>query len=257
MSPEQLERYRRHILLPQVGEEGQQRLLQASALVVGAGGLGSPASIYLAAAGVGRLGIVDSDRVDLSNLQRQILHATEDIGRSKTDSARETIQALNPEVSVTTHAERLDPSNSLKIIADYDLVLDAADNFLTKYLLNDACYLAAKPLVYGSIFQFEGQATLFARGRGPCYRCLFPAPPPPGLIPPPSEVGVLGVLPGIIGIIQATEAIKWILGIGTPLLGRLLLYDALEMSFRDIKLERNPDCPLCGDHPTILGVGEA
>ena len=254
MNPEQLEQYRRHILLPQVGEKGQEQLLQAKVLLVGAGGLGSPAAIYLAAAGVGTLGIVDSDQVDLSNLQRQILHSHEVIGKPKVESARETLRRISPGISFAPYAQLFDSQNAMQILKDYDLVLDCADNFSTKYLLNDACYFAAKPLAYGTIFQFEGHATLFHRGHGPCYRCLFPVPPPPAFVPNRNEVGVLGVLPGIIGIIQATEAIKWILGIGTSLLGRLLLYDALEMSFREVKFDRNPDCPLCGDRPTILSL---
>jgi adenylyltransferase/sulfurtransferase len=220
-------------------------------LLVGAGGLGSPTAVYLAAAGVGTLGIIDGDVVDLSNLQRQILHRTEDIGRPKVDSARETIHALNPDVNVVTYPERISVDNIERTLKDYDLIVDGTDNFATRYLVNDACYLAGKPHVHGSIFQFEGMVTVLAPGRGPCYRCLYPEPPPAGLIPSCAEAGVLGVLPGLVGLVQATETIKMLLGKGEPLIGRLLTYDALGMRFREVKLRRDPKCALCGDRPTI------
>ncbi|MHB1161526.1 MAG: molybdopterin-synthase adenylyltransferase MoeB [Chloroflexota bacterium] len=250
---EQVMRYSRHILLTEVGGEGQRKLLSSKVLLVGAGGLGSPAALYLAAAGVGTLGIVDFDRVDLSNLQRQILHGQSDIGRLKVDSAEETIAEINPDVRVVKHSDRLSSENALEIFSGYDVVLDGTDNFATRYLINDACVLLGKPLVHGSIFRFEGQATLFAPGRG-CYRCLFASPPPPGTVPSCAEAGVLGVLPGIIGSIQAVEAIKWILGIGEPLVNRLLLFDALSMEFREVRIGRDPRCPICGDEPTIRAL---
>lgn len=247
---EQIVRYSRNILLQEVGGKGQKKLLAAKVIIVGTGGLGSPVAMYLAAAGVGTLGIVDSDVVDLSNLQRQILHRTKDIGRPKTASAQETITALNPEVRVVPYQVHLSSENALDILADYDVVVNATDNFPTRYLVNDACVLLRKPLVEGSIFRFEGQVTVFMPGQG-CYRCLFPTPPPPGTVPSCSQIGVLGVVPGIVGTIQATEVIKLILGIGKTLAGRLLLVDALSMDFREVELRRNPHCPVCGDHPTI------
>ena len=249
----QRRRYSRHLLIPEVGEAGQRKLLEARVLLVGAGGLGSPAALYLAAAGVGTLGIVDDDVVDDSNLQRQVLHTTDRIGVAKVESARQTIIALNPDVEVVGHETRLSKANVLDIIAGYDIVLDGSDNFATRYLVNDACVLLAKPNVHGSIFRFEGQATVFKAGNGPCYRCLFPSPPPPELAPSCAEAGVLGLLPGTIGVIQATEVAKLILGIGEPLIGRLLVYDALAMQFRELKLGRDPACPMCGpEAPTTL-----
>ena len=244
-------RYSRHLIMPEVGVEGQRRLKRARVLCVGAGGLGSPAALYLAAAGIGTLGIVDFDAVDSSNLQRQILHSTADVGRSKLASARERLTALNPEVKVVTHEAVLTAANALDIFRQYDVVLDGTDNFATRYLVNDACVLLGKPNAYGSIFRFEGQASVFATKGGPCYRCLYPEPPPPGLVPSCAEGGVLGVLPGVIGTIQATETIKLILGGGEPLVGRLLLYDAWRMRFRVLKLRRDPACPVCGDEPSI------
>jgi len=250
LTPDQVLRYSRHIIMPQVGPIGQRKLLAAKVLVVGAGGLGSPVSLYLALAGVGTLGIVDFDEVDLSNLQRQILHHTHDVGRPKVESARETIAAHNPDVQVVPLREPLTSANAIEIISQYDIVVNGADNFATRYLVNDACYLAGKPLVDGAIFLFEGQAMVFIPGQG-CYRCLFPAPPPPGLVPSCAEAGVLGMLPGVIGAIEAIEAAKLILGLGEPLVGRLLIFDALAMEFRQVKLRRDPKCPLCGDDPTI------
>jgi sulfur-carrier protein adenylyltransferase/sulfurtransferase len=239
-------------MLPEVGLQGQKKIRAARVLCIGAGGLGSPIAMYLAGAGIGTLGIVDFDAVEFSNLQRQILHGTEDVGRSKTQSARETIHGLNPEVEVVLHEVRLASQNALEIIRRYDIVVDGTDNFPTRYLTNDACVLLGKPNVYGSIFRFEGQASVFAPHLGgPCYRCLYPEPPPPGLAPSCAEGGVLGVLPGIIGLIQATEILKLVLGIGTSLLSRLLLFNALDMRFRELKLRRDPQCPICGEHPTI------
>jgi adenylyltransferase/sulfurtransferase len=237
--------------MPEVGVEGQQKLRDAGILLIGAGGLGSPLGLYLAAAGVGRLGIVDFDTVDFTNLQRQIIHRTEDVGRLKVDSAKERLQGINPDVAVTTYNTRLSRANILDTIKDYDIVIDGTDNFPTRYLVNDACVFQRKPNIYGSIFRFDGQATVFYPFKGPCYRCLYPEPPPPGMVPSCAEGGVLGVLPGIIGIIQATEAVKLIIGNGQPLIGRLLLYNALKMEFREVKLKRAPDCPVCGDRPTI------
>jgi sulfur-carrier protein adenylyltransferase/sulfurtransferase len=251
LSAEQLERYSRHFLLSQLGEKGQRTLLDAKVLLVGAGGLGSPAALYLAAAGIGTLGIVDADVVDRSNLQRQILHSTDRIGVSKAESAKQTINSLNPDVQVRIYNERLTVDNVMDIFRDYDIIVDGSDNFPTRYLVNDAAVLVGKPVVHGSIFQFEGQASVFKPHEGPCYRCLFPTPPPPGMVPSCSEVGVLGVLPGVIGVIQATETIKLIIGQGEPLVGRLVMYDALAMRFREIRIRRDPDCPLCGAHPTI------
>lgn len=251
LTAEERARYARHLILPEVGMEGQQRLKAARVLCVGAGGLGSPLALYLAAAGVGTLGLVDFDVVDASNLQRQILHTTADVGRSKLDSAAEKLMALNPALHVVKHATALTSENALEILHDYDMVADGTDNFPTRYLVNDACVLTGKPNVYGSIFQFEGQASVFATPEGPCYRCLYPEPPPPGAVPNCAEGGVLGILPGLVGVIQATEVIKLILGRGDTLAGRMLLIDALAMRFREIKLRRNPDCPVCGYHPTL------
>jgi len=251
LSKEEILRYSRHLIIPEVGIEGQQKLKAAKVLLVGAGGLGAPLGLYLSAAGIGRIGIVDFDVVDFTNLQRQVIHSTSDVGRKKLDSAAEKMRAINPYVNITKHETALSSENALDILKDYDLVVDGTDNFPTRYLVNDACVLLHKPNVYGSIFRFEGQATVFAYQGGPCYRCLYPEPPPPGLVPSCAEGGVLGILPGTIGLIQATEAVKLILGIGEPLVGRLLLYDALAMRFRELKLRRNPDCPVCGDHPTV------
>jgi len=251
LSKEEILRYSRHLIMPEVGMEGQLKLKQAKVLMVGAGGLGAPLGLYLAAAGVGRIGIVDFDVVDFTNLQRQVIHGTKDVGRKKLDSAAETMQDINPFVQIDKHETALSSENALEIIKDYDMVVDGTDNFPTRYLINDACVLLKKPNVYGSIFRFEGQATIFAYPGGPCYRCLYPEPPPPGLVPSCAEGGVLGILPGIIGLVQATEAVKLILGVGEPLIGRLMLYDALAMRFRELKLRRNPECPACGDHPTI------
>ena len=251
LNEDELRRYARHIIMPEVGLEGQERLKQARVLVIGAGGLGSPAALYLAAAGIGMLGIVDFDVVEYSNLQRQIIHGTTDVGRSKLDSARDRLHDVNPEVTVERHAARLTSGNALQIIASYDVVVDGSDNFPTRYLVNDACVLLGKPNVYGSIFRFEGQASVFDAARGPCYRCLFREPPPPGLVPSCAEAGVLGVLPGIVGAIQANEAIKLILERGELLIGRLLLFDALSMTFREMRLRKDRDCAVCGDNPTI------
>jgi len=251
LTREQILRYSRHLIMPEVGVEGQEKLVQAKVLLIGAGGLGSPTGLYLAAAGVGTLGVVDFDNVDFTNLQRQIIHRTEDVGRLKVESAKERIHAINPEVTVTTYNTKLSRENALKLIQDYDLVIDGTDNFPTRYLVNDACVFQKKLNIYGSIFRFDGQATVFSPFNGPCYRCLYPEPPPPGMVPSCAEGGVLGVLPGIIGVIQATEAVKLIIGKGEPLIGRLLIYNALTMKFREVKLRRNPNCPVCGDHPTI------
>ncbi len=237
--------------MPEVGIEGQQKLQDAGILLIGAGGLGSPLGLYLAAAGVGRLGVVDFDAVDVTNLQRQIIHRTEDVGRLKVDSAKERIAGINPDVAVTTYNTKLSRGNIMDLIKGYDVVIDGTDNFPTRYLVNDACIFQKKPNIYGSIFRFDGQATVFYPFKGPCYRCLYPEPPPPGMVPSCAEGGVLGVLPGIIGVIQATEAIKLIIGKGEPLIGRLLLYNALKMEFREVKLKRDPNCPVCGEHPTI------
>jgi adenylyltransferase/sulfurtransferase len=251
LTADDLSRYSRHLLLPEVGMEGQQRLKAARVLCVGAGGLGSPLALYLAAAGIGTLGLVDFDVVDASNLQRQIIHSTRDIGRKKLDSAAERLLALNPALNVIRHETMLSSANALDILKDYDIVADGTDNFPTRYLVNDACVLLRKPNVYGSIFRFEGQASVFATEAGPCYRCLYPEPPPPGLVPSCAEGGVLGILPGLVGVIQATETIKLILGKGEPLIGRLLLVDSLAMRFRELKLRKNPDCPVCGANPTV------
>ncbi|MGO9437345.1 MAG: molybdopterin-synthase adenylyltransferase MoeB [Terracidiphilus sp.] len=251
LTADDLARYSRHLILPEVGMEGQRKLKAAKVLCVGTGGLGSPLALYLAAAGIGTLGLVDFDVVDASNLQRQIIHSTKDIGRKKIDSAAEKLTALNPALNVVKHETMLSSANALEILKDYDIVADGTDNFPTRYLVNDACVLLGRPNVYGSIFRFEGQASVFATEEGPCYRCLYPEPPPPGLVPSCAEGGVLGILPGLVGVIQATEVIKLILGNGTPLIGRLLLVDALNMRFRELKLRKNPECPVCGDHPTV------
>ena len=254
LSREEVMRYSRHLLLPEVGMRGQERLKKGSVLLVGAGGLGSPAALYLAAAGVGRVGLVDFDVVDESNLQRQILYDTRWIGRPKLDSAADRLRALNPQVEIVLFPGRLSAGNARAILGDFDVVLDGTDNFATRYLTNDACFLLGKPNVYGSIFRFEGQVSVFWPGRGPCYRCIYPVPPPPGLVPSCAEGGVLGVLPGVIGSLQATEAIKILLGVGRSLAGRLVLYDALDLSFRELRLRRDPACPLCGENPTITGL---
>jgi molybdopterin/thiamine biosynthesis adenylyltransferase/rhodanese-related sulfurtransferase/molybdopterin converting factor small subunit len=251
LSNEEVARYSRHLLLPEVGMEGQLKLKKASIVLIGAGGLGAPLGLYLAAAGIGRIGIVDFDEVDVSNLQRQIIHGTSDLGRKKLDSAADKMQDINPHLKIDKYDVPLNSENALEILRDYDIVIDGTDNFPTRYLVNDACVLLKKPNVYGSIFRFEGQATVFAYEDGPCYRCLYPEPPPPGLVPSCAEGGVLGILPGMIGIVQATEAVKIILGQGTTLKNRLLLYDALGMRFRELKLKRDPACPVCGDHPTV------
>jgi adenylyltransferase/sulfurtransferase len=251
LTTDELSRYSRHLILPEVGMEGQQKLKAARVLCVGTGGLGSPLLFYLAAAGVGTLGLVDFDVVDASNLQRQIIHSTKDIGRKKLDSAEEKLKALNPALNVVKHETMLTSANALGILKDYDIVADGTDNFPTRYLVNDACVLLGKPNVYGSIYRFEGQASVFATEAGPCYRCLYPEPPPPGLVPSCAEGGVLGILPGLVGVIQATEVIKLILGKGESLAGRLLLVDALNMRFRELKLRKNPECPVCGANPTV------
>jgi sulfur-carrier protein adenylyltransferase/sulfurtransferase len=251
LTTDDLARYSRHLILPEVGMEGQQKLKAAKVLCVGTGGLGSPLALYLAAAGIGTLGLVDFDVVDASNLQRQIIHSTKDIGRKKLDSAAEKLSALNPALKIVKHDTMLSSANALQILKDYDIVADGTDNFPTRYLVNDACVLLGKPNVYGSIFRFEGQASVFATEEGPCYRCLYPEPPPPGLVPSCAEGGVLGILPGLVGVIQATEVIKLILGNGSPLIGRLLLVDALNMRFRELKLRKNRECPVCGDNPTV------
>ncbi len=254
LSPEELARFNRHIILPQVGLDGQEKLKQAKVLCVGTGGLGSPISLYLSAAGVGTIGLVDFDVVDDSNLQRQVVHSTADIGRPKIESARDTLLGINPYLNVVLHGDGITRDNVREIVKQYDIVVDGTDNFPTRYLVNDACVLEDKPLVYASIFQFDGQATVFNHKQGPCYRCLYPEPPPPGLVPSCAEGGVLGVLPGVIGILQATEAVKIILDIGKSLSGRLLLYDALDMKFREMKLQKDPACPACGENPTIGDV---
>jgi molybdopterin/thiamine biosynthesis adenylyltransferase/rhodanese-related sulfurtransferase len=251
LTPQEVARYSRHLIMPEVGVEGQKRLKAARVLLIGAGGLGSPLGLYLAAAGVGRIGLVDFDVVDFSNLQRQVLHGTADVGRPKLHSARDRLQAINPEVRIDLFETRLSSANALQLFEPYDIIIDGTDNFPPRDLVNDACVLLKKPNVYGSIFRFDGQASVFYPGRGPCYRCLYPEPPPPGEVPSCAEGGVLGILPGLIGCIQATEAVKLILGKGSPLIGRLVLYDALAMSFREFKVRRNPKCPACGDHPTV------
>lgn len=251
LSKDEILRYSRHLIMPEVGMDGQLKLKQASVLLVGTGGLGAPLALYLTAAGIGRIGLVDFDVVDYTNLQRQVIHGTKDVGRPKIDSAIESMRDINPFVTLERHETALSSENALEILKNYDYIVDGTDNFPTRYLVNDACVLLKKPNVYGSIFRFEGQATIFAYPGGPCYRCLYPEPPPPGLVPSCAEGGVLGILPGIIGLVQATETVKLILGIGQPLVGRLMLYDALGMKFRELKLRRDPDCPACGDHPTI------
>ena len=251
LSNEEVLRYSRHLIMPEVGMDGQQKLKAARVLCIGTGGLGSPVALYLAAAGVGHLGLVDFDVVDFTNLQRQIIHFTGDVGRPKLQSATEKIAAINPFVKVKTFETKLTSENALNIFGDFDIVIDGTDNFPTRFLVNDACVFTGKPNVYGSIFRFEGQASVFAAKDGPCYRCLYPEPPPPGLVPSCAEGGVLGILPGLVGLIQATEAIKLILGSGEPLVGRLLLVDALGMRFRELKLRKNPDCVVCGKHPTV------
>jgi len=251
LSNEEVLRYSRHLIMPEVGMDGQQKLKAARVLCIGTGGLGSPLALYLAAAGVGTIGLVDFDVVDFTNLQRQIIHFTSDVGRSKLQSATEKIAAINPFVQVKTFDTKLTSENALQIFAGFDIIIDGTDNFPTRFLVNDACVFTGKPNVYGSIFRFEGQASVFAAKDGPCYRCLYPEPPPPGLVPSCAEGGVLGILPGLVGLIQATEAIKLILGSGEPLIGRLLLVDALGMKFRELKLRKNPDCVVCGKHPTV------
>ena len=251
LSNKEIKRYSRHLIMPQVGVSGQRKLKDSSVLCIGAGGLGSPLSIYLAAAGVGKIGLVDFDDVDYSNLQRQILYGTSDVGRSKLESASERLREINDEIEVVKHHEWFSSENALSICEEYDVIVDGTDNFPTRYLTNDACVLLGKPNVYASILRFEGQASVFLPGEGPCYRCLYPEPPPPGMVPSCGEAGVLGVLPGVMGLIQATEAIKILLGIGKSLVGRLLLFDALEMKFTEVALERDPSCPVCGDEPSI------
>jgi adenylyltransferase/sulfurtransferase len=251
LTNDEIKRYSRHLIMPEVGMDGQRRLKAGKVLCIGAGGLGSPAAMYLAAAGVGTVGIVDFDVVDFSNLQRQIIHGTPDVGRTKLDSAKDRLHALNPHIDIQTYETALSSANALRLFEPYDVILDGTDNFPTRYLTNDACVLLGKPNAYGSIFRFEGQASVFATKGGPCYRCLYPEPPPPGLVPSCAEGGVLGVLPGVIGVIQATEAIKLVTGIGEPLIGRFLIYDALKMRFRELKLQKDPDCPVCGTHPTV------
>ncbi|GAX59582.1 UBA/THIF-type NAD/FAD binding protein [Candidatus Scalindua japonica] len=248
---EQIKRYSRHIILPEVGGKGQKKLLDSKVFLVGAGGLGSPAAFYLAAAGIGKIGISDDDVVDFSNLQRQILHSTKDVDHSKAQSAKETLEALNPDVEVVPYKVRLNSENIIDIIKDYDVILDGSDNFPTRYLVNDACVMLGKPLSHGSIFRFDGQATTILPGKGPCYRCLYETPPPPDLVPSCQEAGVLGIIAGIIGVVQATEVIKLQLGKGELLNGKLLLYDSLSMDFKKLKIQRNPACPMCGDSPTI------
>jgi len=251
LSKDEILRYSRHLIMPEVGMEGQLKLKNASVLLVGTGGLGAPLAMYLAAAGIGRIGLVDFDIVDHSNLQRQIIHGTKDVGRKKLDSAADTMLDINPFIQIDKYDVALNSENALEILKPYDIIIDGTDNFPTRYLVNDACVLLGKPNVYGSIFRFEGQATVFAYEGGPCYRCLYPEPPPPGLVPSCAEGGVLGILPGLIGVVQATEAVKLILGTGETLNGRLMLYDALNMKFRELRLRRNPECPICGDNPTI------
>ena len=250
-SNEQIERYSRHIILTEVGGLGQTKLLESKILVIGAGGLGSPTALYLAAAGVETLGIIDHDIVDISNLQRQILHGTSDVGQSKVVSAKATLNEINPDVEIVMYQQRLSSENVFQLFEDYDLVIDGCDNFPTRYLINDACVMMGKPNIHGSIFQFEGQVTIFYPGKGPCYRCLYPSPPPPGMAPSCQEAGVFGVLPGIVGSVQAVEAIKVLLEIGDPLIGQLLLFDALGMSFKRMRLHQDSECPICGANPTI------
>jgi adenylyltransferase/sulfurtransferase len=254
LHPAEIQRYARHLIMPEVAMAGQKRLKASRVLCIGAGGLGSPLSLYLAAAGVGTLGLVDFDVVDVSNLQRQIIHFNTDVGRPKVTSAREKLQAINPDLNVVVHERPIDSSNALAIFQDYDVIVDGTDNFPTRYLVNDACVLLGKPNVYGSIFRFDGQASVFFPPHGPCYRCLYPEPPPPDLVPNCAEGGVLGILPGLIGVVQATETVKLLLGTGRPLIGRLLLYDALDMSIRELKVRKNPKCPICGPNPSITAL---
>jgi sulfur-carrier protein adenylyltransferase/sulfurtransferase len=251
LSSAEIQRYARHLIMPEVAMDGQRRLKASKVLCIGAGGLGSPLTLYLAAAGVGTLGLMDFDAVDVSNLQRQILHTTQDVGRPKLQSAREKLQALNPDLKLVCYEQHVDRSNALDVFRDYDVIVDGTDNFPTRYLVNDACVLLGKPNVYGSIFRFDGQASVFFPPHGPCYRCLYPEPPPPDLVPSCAEGGVLGILPGLIGVVQATETVKLLLGKGRTLIGRLMLYDALDMTFREMKVRRNPACPICGLNPTI------
>ena len=251
LTPQEIQRYARHLIMPEVAMAGQRRLKASKVLCIGAGGLGSPLTLYLAAAGVGTLGIVDFDVVDVSNLQRQIIHTSADVGRPKIESAREKLAAINPDLNVIPITERIDSANALRLFADYDVIVDGTDNFPTRYLVNDACVLLGKPNVYGSIFRFDGQASVFFPPLGPCYRCLYPEPPPADLVPSCAEGGVLGILPGFIGVVQATETVKLLLGQGRPLIGRLMLYDALDMTVREMKVRRNPKCPICGPNPTI------
>lgn len=250
-SEDQVERYSRHIILPEVGVEGQEKLLSSRVLIAGMGGLGSPAALYLAAAGIGTFGLVDFDVVELSNLQRQVIHTTEDLGKPKVESAEETIKAINPDATVHLYRQRISSETIADIITDYDLVLDGTDNFPTRFLLNDACQLTGKILVYGAVLRFDGQVSVFAPNQGPCYRCFIPEMPPPGAVPSCQEGGILGVLPGVIGMLQATEAIKLLIGIGEPLIGRLLLFDALSMEINEVKLRRDPDCPACGERSNL------
>ncbi len=254
LNQEEILRYSRHLIMPEVGMDGQEKLKNASILLIGCGGLGSPLSMYLAAAGIGRLGLVDFDLADFTNLQRQVAFGTSDVGRPKVEATKDRIQSINPNVQVTTHRTKLSSENVMEIFKPYDIIIDGTDNFPTRYLVNDACVFLHKPNVYGSIFRFEGQATIFWADKGPCYRCLYPEPPPPGMVPSCAEGGVLGILPGTIGLIQATEAVKLILGKGAPLIGRLLLYNALDMKFREVKLQKDPECPVCGKNPTITGL---
>ncbi len=254
LSQEEVLRYSRHLIMPEVGVEGQEKLKKASILLIGCGGLGSPLGMYLSAAGVGRLGLVDFDLVDFTNLQRQVAFGTSDVGRPKVEATQERINSINPNVTVETHRVKLSSENALEIFKKYDLIIDGTDNFPTRYLVNDACVFLKKPNIYGSIFRFEGQATVFWAEKGPCYRCLYPEPPPPGMVPSCAEGGVLGILPGLIGLIQATEAIKLILGKGEALIGRLLLFNALDMKFREVKLQKDPECPVCGKNPTIKSL---
>jgi molybdopterin/thiamine biosynthesis adenylyltransferase len=254
-TPEQVQRYARHLILPEVGGSGQRKLLNTSVLLLGAGGLGSPAAMYLAAAGVGKIGILDFDDVDASNLQRQLLHGINDLGRPKVDSAAETLRSLNPDVEVVKHRMHVNSENALELFRPYDVIVDGTDNFPTRYLANDAAYFTGKPLVSGAIYRFEGQMTVFTPREGTgCYRCLFPSPPPPGAVPSCAEAGVFGVLPGIIGSMMAFETIKFVLGIGETLVGRLLIFEGMDMTFRTLNLKRNPACPLCGDEPTVTGL---
>jgi adenylyltransferase/sulfurtransferase len=254
LSADEIRRYSRHLIMPEVAMDGQKRLKAAKVLCIGTGGLGSPLTLYLAAAGVGTIGLVDFDVVDVSNLQRQIIHFTGDVGRPKVESAREKLLAINPDVAIDVHEHPINSGNALEIFAGYDVIVDGTDNFPTRYLVNDACVLLGKPNVYGSIFRFDGQASVFFPPHGPCYRCLYPEPPPPGLVPSCAEGGVLGILPGLIGVVQATETVKLLLGTGRALIGRLLLYDALDMSFREMKVRKNPRCPICGPEPSITGL---